>query len=117
MDLEEYSMWFTIFKSNLKVILELEVDHEVGITKFTDQTPEEYSSRLGYWPHTNIVTESSLHHQDSFTPINWKEQGRVTPVKDEGYCNSSWAFAAVAALESSYAIKADLKDDKLLEFS
>lgn len=60
---------------------------------------------------------TSLNYEYSFTPVNWTEQGRVTPVKDEGYCNSSWAFAAVAALESTYAIKADLKGDKLVQFS
>lgn len=45
--------------------------------------------------------------------VNWIERGVVTPVKDEGSCGASWAFASVGALESAWAIKSH----KLLNLS
>eukprot|EP00798_Chlamydomonas_sp_ICE-L_P027482 gene27482-4788_t len=39
--------------------------------------------------------------------VNWTQQGKVTPVKNQGACGSCWAYAAVGALESSYLITTD----------
>ena len=44
---------------------------------------------------------------------DWREQGGVTPVKNQGNCGSCWAFATVGPLES--AIK--IKDKKTVDLS
>jgi len=47
------------------------------------------------------------------TDVDWRSQGVVSAVKDQGYCGSCWAFAATATLESHVAINSG----QLFDFS
>lgn len=50
--------------------------------------------------------------------FNWKNQGKVTPAKDQGDCGSCWAFTAVGVLESKILInngpQYDLSEQQLV---
>ena len=45
--------------------------------------------------------------------VDWVKAGAVTSVKNQGFCASGYAFAAVGAMEASHLINSE----ELLEFS
>lgn len=98
----EHQARYEAFKSNLVDIEEHNIRYEQGletwykaVNQFTDMTPEEFKKLLSAAPpkmNTTNIHKSTIAIPDS---IDWRNQGRVTGVKNQGGCGSCWTFSAV----------------------
>ncbi|XP_042910064.1 cathepsin L-like peptidase [Parasteatoda tepidariorum] len=81
-----------------------------GINKYSDLSSTEIVSRLNGFKSnyrqngsgSNWVEPSNAYIPDE---VDWREQGLVTPVKDQGDCGSCWAFSTTGSLEGQHKKK------------
>lgn len=95
--------------------------YKKGINRFSDWTQQEFASIYltlippqDVYPHKFSGSREYLFHE----PVIWSKKNRTHP-RDQGLCGSSWAYAAVAVVESAFIsesfILTDFSEQQILD--
>ena len=126
----ETSTRFEIFSKNIRDIFSHNLDHTqnftMGINQFTDLTPDEFKAQYIHGLR-ELHSEVGSYNCKVFTSkatgvpetVDWRTNGAVTSVKDQGQCGSCWTFSSTGAVEGAWAIAKkqliDLSEQELVD--
>ena len=115
-NVDEDAARFAIWKMNANKIGRHNAEAQKGLhtftlkmNKFGDLTNREFRAKMnGFKPSLKLnsikplsVFESSPNTQNPDS-VDWRTQGYVTPIKDQGQCGSCWAFSSTGSLEGQH---------------
>jgi len=115
---------FKLFSHNVKKIKAVNSESDgrwkAAVNKFTLMTPAEREGYKGLnATHDRVETSNPSSLPRGPESVNWREQGHVTPSREQWGCGSCWAFAAVAVIETRAAAagsgKESLSDQEIVD--
>lgn len=91
--------------------------YTVGVTRFADLSPEEFRSAYGMpaeyknasiseiWGGLEEVKDPSLLRSTAApSSVDWRREGAVSVVQNQGHCGACWTFATTGALEGAWKV-------------
>lgn len=121
----ELTYRLSVYRNNLNMINFInsaQTSVILEMNEFGDLTLEEFQATyLSNLPRVESKKSTYLPTDDLPNAIDWRELNTVTRVKNQKSCGSCWAFSAVGAIESAWAIShnelVELSEQQLVDCS
>lgn len=99
---EEKAARFAIFKKNVEFIEAFNAEgtrpYKVGINAFADQTNEEFTAARNGLRVPEVCEATPFRYGNATalpSTMDWRKEGAVTPVKDQGQCGKSHSPSSI----------------------